>query len=33
MSDLRQGTPRAGQPMSSVEGYREEGKQLCFLSS
>lgn len=31
MSDLRRGTPRAGQPVSSVEGYQEEGKQLYFL--
>ena len=31
MSDLRRGTPRAEQPLSSVEGYQEEGKQLYFL--
>lgn len=31
MSDLRRGTLRAGQPVSSVEGYQEEGKQLYFL--
>ena len=30
MSDLWRATPRAGQPVSSVEGYREEGKQLSY---